>query len=234
MELAEHYNNLYNEAIKAIQANNNHIDDQINLAVDNRVGITLRIRPAELVAERISYFQDKLRQIEPSQYYYPDTDIHVTVMSIIACYNGFNLNQISINNYIELIKESIRDLPPFKISFRGVTASASCIMIQGFTDDETLNTMRNNIRIKFKNSDLQQSIDVRYAIQTAHSTVVRFPRQIVNTNQFIEVLENFREFDFGCFTADSMELVYNDWYHKNNIVKVLYKFRFESLKSNNI
>ena len=61
-----------------------------------------------------------------------------------------------------------------RLTYKGVTASPSCLMIQGFMNHESLNITRNNLRKKLKNTTLQQSIDKRYSIQTAHSTVCRF------------------------------------------------------------
>lgn len=85
-------------------------------------------------------------------------------MSIISCYDGFNLDTINLSKYISLIKKSLLNTSHIKIEFKGITASPSCLMIQGFMNDEGLNDMRNELRINFKNSDLQQSIDKRYAI----------------------------------------------------------------------
>jgi len=53
-------------------------------------------------------------------------------MSIISCYDGFELKNISIPNYIQIVEESIQDVGKFRIKFKGTTASTSTIMIQGF------------------------------------------------------------------------------------------------------
>lgn len=161
-------------------------------------------------------FLNELKVIEPLQYYYPNSDIHITVMSIISCYEGFTLDKISVEDYIKIIQESILDLGEIKIKFRGVTASPSAVMIQGFPADESLNTLRNKLRDNFKKSTLQQSIDSRYVIATAHSTVMRFQEKLQNPKKLITVAEQFRDYDFGEFIIDKVELVYNDWYQREN------------------
>lgn len=215
MNLQEHYNQLYTKSSEAILAGNYKLDSDLKNESDSRFGITVLIRPSEAVKANIQLFLAELKAIDPEQYYYADSDIHITVLSIISCYEGFALDQISVEDYIDIIQESINDLGEIKIRFRGVTASPSAIMIQGFPSDETLNTLRDKLRVNFKSSTLQQSIDSRYAISTAHSTVVRFQENLQNPERLMQIVENFRDFDFGEFTVENIELVYNDWYQRD-------------------
>jgi 2'-5' RNA ligase len=145
-------------------------------------------------------------------------------MAIISCYEGFTLDKISIEDYIKIIQESLINLGEIKIEFRGVTASPSALIIQGFPADESLNNLRNKLRENFKKSTLQQSIDSRYAISTAHSTVMRFQEKLQNPEKLIAVAEQFRDYNFGEFTVNKIELVYNDWYQRENNTVHLYDF----------
>ncbi|UAB83987.1 mutarotase [Zunongwangia sp. SCSIO 43204] len=225
MNLTEHYNELYESSIRMIENEDYKTDLLIDSPNDRRFGITLLIRPPENIKNRIQVFLKDLQQVDSSQYYYPSSDIHITVMSIISCYEGFQLDQILIPNYIDLIKESLSGIDRFEIKYKGITASDSGIMIQGFPENEILNKLRNNLRIKFKNSDLEQSIDKRYSIQTAHSTAVRFRRKLQNKNEFLKIIESYKNADFGSFEIKELELVFNDWYQRERNSKLLEKFR---------
>ncbi|GGW99959.1 2'-5' RNA ligase family protein [Salegentibacter mishustinae] len=225
MNLTEHYKKLYESSIINIENGDYRTDLLIDSPADRRFGITLLIRPPENVKNRIQLFLDELKQIDPSQYYYPNSDIHITVMSIISCYEGFRLDQISLPDYIDLIKESLSEIDRFEIKFKGITASDSGIMIQGFPQNDILNDLRNNLRTKFKNSDLEQSIDKRYSLQTAHSTVLRFRRKLQNKNKFLEIIEKYKNYDFESFEVKKLELVFNDWYQRKKNSKLLEKFR---------
>nr|WP_209309717.1 mutarotase [Tamlana crocina] len=165
-----------------------------------------------------------MRTIAPNQYYYPDSDIHITVMSIISCYDGFDLSRIDLSKYVDIIKKSIAKTSEIKIQFKGLTASPLCIMVQGFMANESLTEIRDHLRFHFKNSDLQHSLDQRYAIQTAHATIVRFSNKIVNKTAFLSTVEAFKNCNFGTFKVDQLELVFNDWYQKEQHVKTLYRF----------
>lgn len=191
---------------------------------DRRFGVTLLLRPSESVTSRIQTFLHQVKKIEPSQYYQPDSDLHITVMSIISCYEGFDLNSLDLERYYGLIEKSLDDTEPFQLSFKGITASPSCVMIQGFMKNDSLNRIRDNLRENFRNSSLEQSIDKRYAIRTAHSTVIRFTNPLNNQAALLSLLEEFRTFDFGSMTVNEMEFAYNDWCLRKERGKILKKF----------
>jgi len=222
--LTKHYNQLYENAIQQISADSYQVDKLIDSPKDKRFGVTLILRPSDAVKKEIQQFLRQVKQVEPMQYYYPNSDIHVTVMSIISCYNGFKLSQIRVEDYIEIIQQSIGDLGVFDVEFRGITASPSCLMIQGFFKDHTLNQFRDNLRKNFKKTDLEQSIDVRYSIQTAHSTVFRLRKQLSNKEEFLKIIDSYRDHYFGTFTVRALEFVYDDWYQRKEKVKTLYRF----------
>lgn len=224
MNLPEHYDTLYKNSIEKIRSGQYQLDPLIDAAEDNRYGITLLLRPDSQTKQQIQAFLSELNAIDPAQYYYPNSDIHVTVMSIISCYSGFELGQISVPDYVELIQKSIPAHSQIEICFKGITASPSCVMVQGFLTDDTLNSIRENLRTNFRNSDLEQSIDKRYTIQTAHATVARFREPLRNTSAYLQVLEKYRDHDFGTFTADALELVHNDWYQRERFVQPLHRF----------
>ncbi|WP_316849591.1 2'-5' RNA ligase family protein [Pedobacter agri] len=224
MNLTEHYDKLYTESAAKITAGNYEIDHLIDDEKDQRFGITLVIRPDQNTKMNIQRFLTEVKAIEPDQYYYQDSDIHITVMSIISCYAGFELKEINTETYIQLIAMALDKYRGFNTQFKGLTASTSCILLQGFFT-ETLNQIRDDLRAAFKNSTLQQSIDKRYTIQTAHATIMRFRDKLRNPARLLSLIEQYRDFDFGTFTVDQIELVYNDWYQRERFVESLHIFK---------
>lgn len=227
MNLKEHYNRLYLNSVEKIKNDHYSIDQLIDSSIDNRFGITLLIRPSLEVKNKIQTFLNELKKSNPNQYYYTNSDIHITVLSVISCFEGFDLKTISVPEYSKIIQKSIEDINSFDIHFQGITASNSAIMIQGFPDSNSLEQIRNNLRANFANSDLQKSIDKRYVIQTVHSTVVRFRDKILDKESLIQTLEKYQVFDFGKFKVAETELVYNDWYHRNHLVQKIHSFELK-------
>lgn len=225
MNLADHYYKLYNKAIQQITDKHWQLDPLIDTPNDDRFGLTLLFRPPEHIRKKIIQFEEQLKILEPEQYYYPETDLHVTVLSIVSCYSGFELAKIDKEKYSDTLKEALVNTPPFKITFRGVTASPACIMIQGFFHDNTLNQLRSNVRNAFSQRGLEQSMDQRYLLQAAHSTIVRFRKPLKKNKNLIQLLNESRTIDFGTFTVNEIELVFNDWYQRNEHVSRLSCFK---------
>jgi len=224
VNLKEHYSKLYSESINNISSNKYEIDKLIDSKFDQRFGITLLVRPSNEVKDKIQRLLSELKAVEPNQYYYPNSDIHITIMSIISCYESFDIDNIELPKYIELIKKCLAQNQNIEIQFKGLTASNSCIMLQGFMNNNLLNDIRNKLRVEFKNSELEQSLDKRYSIQTAHSTIVRFRKQLNQKDEFLKIVDKYVDHDFGTFDIKKIELVHNDWYQRNEFVKKLHEF----------
>ncbi|MBN2166601.1 MAG: mutarotase [Marinilabiliaceae bacterium] len=228
MNLEQHYKKLFSDSLMRFKENSYEIDKEIDSVDDNRYGITLVIRPSKNIICELETVIDQINQIEPNQYFYPKSDIHITVMSIISCYNGFSLSNILVEDYVNVIADCLSGTSSFNIEFNGLTASPSCVMVKGFFKNDSLNVIRNKLRDGFGNSILQQSLDKRYQIQTAHSTIVRLSEKLKNKDLFISALKKYENFYFGNFDVDAIDLVYNDWYQRKENVRVLHKFQLNS------
>ncbi len=111
------------------------VDPLIHSTQDTRRGITALAyldKNNKQVIDKISKFLTAVNKIEPEQYFYPRTDLHVTILSIISCIEGFTLSTINVDDYIKVFNHVMAECPPIAINFNGVTASESCIVIQGF------------------------------------------------------------------------------------------------------
>lgn len=219
------YQDLYNDSCQKIVNEDYSIDLNIDNLLDKRFGLTLIIKPQIEIQNSIQNFLKELKEIEPEQYYYSNSDLHVTLLSIISCYEGFNLADISVSEYARIISKSLESINEFEIEFKGITASDSAIMIQGYPNTEALNKIRENLRINFGESSLQKSIDSRYPLTTAHITVVRFRKKLNDVTQFINCIEKHKDYNFGISKVNTLELVYNDWYQREEIVQKLVEFK---------
>lgn len=207
-----------------IKSGNIEKDALIDDPADQRYGITLLTRPNAEVAHNIMGFLWQARQLEPEQYFYPQSDLHMTVLSIISCYAGFSLDQVDTKAYADKVQEALQDISAFDLEFRGITASASTVLIQGFPQDASLQLLRDRLREVFRSSDLQHSIDSRYKIVTAHSTVIRFRQPLRQSEQFWEFLEDHRHTDFGTFTISGLELLGNNWYQQKEKTQCIRRY----------
>ncbi len=221
----EWYDQTLEVGVAQLETGNYSVDPFLVSPEDSRYGITLLIRPNLSICSEIQDFLSALKTIDPNQYYYPDSDIHVTVLSIISCFEGFQLNQIQTKEYILRISKALKDLEPFDLEFKGVTLSSGAVMIRGHMLTEQLNQMRENLRNEFRNSSLLHSIDQRYAIFTAHSTVVRYRYPIENVPAWIHTIREYQNRYFGIQQVNQLELVFNDWYQRKDKVSLIKLFK---------
>ncbi|TXE05986.1 mutarotase [Gelidibacter salicanalis] len=224
MNLQEHYTQLYKASVHHIRSGAYEIDPNIHNDHDNRFGLSLIIKPPESVRNEIQKFLSDLKSVAPKQYFYPNTDIHITLLSIVSCYEGFDQISINVNDYINTINSSLVDVGEMQIICKGITASPSCVLIQGFPTDQSIQTLRDKIRSEIRSAHLKESMDARYLIQTAHATVFRFSDTLEHNDEFLSVLDSYRNHNFGSFKVDQLHLVYNDWYHREHRSETLYKF----------
>ena len=224
MDLEKHYNHLYTESIQKIESDSYSVDHLIDEENDKRFGLTLILRPNKSVRLKIQQFLEELNKIDAYHYIYKDAEMHVTVMAIISCQEGYTFHESSRKDYIEIIEQSLSNASPFQINFQGLTASPSCILVQGFPENHMLNQIRENLRQNFKSSFIEQTIDKRYTIQTAHSTILRLRDKISNKQAFMSKIKEYRNINFGSSEISTLELVYNDWYHRTEKVKSIHTF----------
>ena len=270
------------------------LQDQTSIEADARYGITLIIRPPPHLFTPIQSFLSVLRSVVPDQYFYPNEDLHMTLLSVIPCHVPFSLRQINVPDYVETIDSVLNSPSLFNvvsnhntassaervkkrvhIQLKGITASTSCVMIQGFVIEEpacnsdisqvsildaysatsvgaevshgsnddggnddslgsntrnVINDLRDSLRSTFQHNRpdlLLQPIDLRYTLTTAHFTVARLSRPFSSLKQahaYLDVLESYRNVDFGTFVVDTVDLVGNDWYMSNSKVALLHRF----------
>lgn len=207
------YDQLWKENFPLIQSNQIQVDPQLDdLAHDSRVGVTLLCRPDNHTASQIQHFLEESAHIEPDQHHYSKESFHTTVLSIITTGTDFNPEALNLQHYVSLIKEAIQEVPYFSIEYKGVTTSSGAVMIQGFPTNQTLESIRKNLRVVFKKSALLSTIDTRYVLHTAHITCIRFKSPLENSKQYATFLNQNRETFFEKSRITELELVLNDWF----------------------
>lgn len=218
------YDVLWSNSLPLFQQNRCETDPLIADPNDRRRGLTLRIRPNAYIISKIEQFTETLRTVAPNQYYPPTSDLHLTALTIVSCREGYCCDDDMGKAYADAIAECIRGLPPPHIEFHGITASPSCLLVQGFPQNDSLAALRKLLRERFKTSPLPNTIDSRYPARTAHITIMRFHESQDDLGGFVRFLTENIDYQFGIQEVDEMELVHNDWYHKKANTKIISTF----------
>lgn len=227
-ELQSFYDQMWEQAHAQFQSGHFNLDDTLDDPHDDRRGVSLIARPDAKLNQSIDDFMALAQALEPAQFYAPPLDRHITCMSIISCYSGFQLASIHPSDYQDLIQQALWEVPSFEVEVRGITASPSSILLQGFPQNHYLEQIRNNLRKYFKSSHLEQSIDQRYKIKTAHISLIRFRKPLKDSAAFINFLAQERHRYFGKFRINQLEFVYNDWFQRSEVVEKLATFDLQA------
>lgn len=209
------YNEMWDNAEQKINNHQYEIDSLIGSADDNRHGLTVLsyLKKTEGdVSSKIMAFIKELAALEPEQYYYPEDELHLTLLSVVSCIEGFNLSNVDIPAYTTLFTETINSVEPLDIQCYGITASPGCILIQGFPVDDQLQVLREKLRTAFQASSLHTTMDSRYKLTTAHSTIARFQAPLRDSKKLLNFLSDYRTYDFGTYRINQLDLVFNNWY----------------------
>jgi len=202
------YQKMWTDSFPKLKTGNIQMDEQIGNTNDTRRGITLLIRPKGNTLTKIKAFLKKTAILAPNQYFYPLTDLHLTTLSIFSCRSNFQLNEIDLPVYKQLIKSTLQPYSPFEIHYSGITVAPLGVVLKGYDKSGQLNNIRAALRSAFKAANLENTMDHRYTLEAAHSTLIRFKSRHQSTH-------------FGTIKVTAIELVYNDWYMSSNKVRQL-------------
>lgn len=214
MEISELYNSILRDGEFKIK----NKEEQIDYLIDSyKMGLILAIRPTEEVQENISKIQERIKSIEPNQYYYKKSEYHITLLDLIRARQDYVYTDDQIRIYDNIIKKSIIDTRPFKIRLKGLITSDGAIMVKGYYENE-MNSIRENLREYIENNAIKN--DEKYKTISSHITICRFKEKINNRSALLDFVKNYAEYDFGSFEVSIFELTYhNGYYSKKEVLK---------------
>jgi 2'-5' RNA ligase len=166
-----------------------------------------------------------LKRIAPDQYYYSPNQFHITVLTLFSATENFAPFFEKIPEYSKVFSSVLANKESFQITFKGITASRSAVMVQGFTQNAKLNQLRDQLREALQKRGLDEGLDTRYRMTTAHSTIMRFQTQPKNLQVLLDTLADFREYDFGQTSIKTLQWVKNDWYMSPENIDVLEEYQ---------
>ncbi len=225
-ETRQTYERLWDEAVAAVESGGLEFDRHLpGKSHDLRRGLSLALRPCREVRNLISQLLHELALVAPDQYFYRPEEFHVTVLSIIPGSESWRERIHLLADYQSIIAEVLSRHRKFSIAFQGVTASRGGVMIQGFPRDDSLTRIRDDLRETLRQNQLGGQLDVRYKINTAHITVMRFCHANLDGKKLLARLKAGRTTDFGETYVENLELILGDWYASANTAQTLSEYK---------
>jgi 2'-5' RNA ligase len=224
--LQNRYDEMWSSSIGNIRTGKVELDPVLSRGlVDHRRGMTLIARPSAMVRERVGALLRELRRLEPYQYYYTPSDLHITMLSLFTATVAPEPFFARTERYVSAADAALRIAGPILIEFAGLTVSPGAILVQGFIEDEALNDIRDNLRRELRVRGLAKSLDGRYRLETAHMTVVRFRAALRDGTKLAAALERLRSRQFGTTNIRNLSLTKNDWYMTRQVLETVKRYR---------
>ncbi|MEN7343916.1 MAG: 2'-5' RNA ligase family protein [Pseudomonadota bacterium] len=217
------YQRIWEKGSRSILNGETDVDPMIDNPDDRRRGVTLILRPDASTLAQFQSVVRELKAIEPDQYFYAHNEVHITVLSVVSCNVDYDASAAELQHYRDVTRSCLTDTQRFDLSFRGLTLSAGGVLAQGYDNSGALGALREQLRSAFQES-ASTSVDQRYVIKTAHSTLMRFRKPIDKPEALVDYVKHRRSTDFGTTRVTAAELVENDWYHADGQVQLLEGF----------
>lgn len=203
--LSNHYASILEKNRQIILDGGNGRFDYTDYVEEKIMSLVALIRLSPEVSSRIQSFEDRLKAIEHDMYFYSQEDYHITALDILKGERGRKIPQ-NIDEYVDATKACIRNIKPFEISFKGVSASDNAVMICGYYD-EALERLRELLRSELKQRDL--ILDERYRTFSSHVTIARLCSTYADPERFLSLISE--PLSFGTMTVRSLELCFHSW-----------------------
>jgi 2'-5' RNA ligase len=228
LEISGIYQRLWNEAVTAFERGEHQVDPHLSDKTnDKRRGVTLICRPLPFVRDAVADYASHLAKVCPGQYFYRPEELHITVLSIISGTELWEHEMPRFEACRPIIGEVLGRCRPFKIHFRGVTASPDSVLIQGFPADG-LAAIRDELRVAFIRGGFEDMPDRRYKAATAHMTAMRFSKRCPDLKPLLSLLKASREMDFGESEISTIQLILGDWFGSADRVQTLQEYRLSA------
>jgi 2'-5' RNA ligase len=130
-------------------------------------------------------------------------------------------------DYQAAVRAALEGTPPFAIDFTGVTVSPGAVLAQGYPRGPALEALRARLRAQLRARGLDDTLEQRYRIVTAHATLLRFVRPLADPAALAALLADVRPQPLGVLQARELELVVNDWHMSNGTLRLVERVALE-------
>lgn len=208
------YQEINDNGIQAISHHNESIDQYLSaVKQDSRRGLTLLVPIPAHIRRNIMFCRQKLQMVEPSQYYYPTADLHITAIDLLAARLRFSLSSSITKKYCDQLKEIASSIGLIHWQMKGLAISPEAVLVKGYYSSN-LTKLRNLIRRELPETGLD--LEERYPTFAGHITIARFSHPVTANQQLLTIIDELSDIDLGNFTSSYLDLVVHDWYNHNS------------------
>lgn len=173
-----------------------------------RWGVSAVLRPVGTVADALA---EAAREADSraggGHIVYAAGGLHVTVRSIEGYRSDVPRDDPRVAEYGRILRGAARDLGPVAIEFRGIVATPTAVLVQGFPVGEALAELREAMHDGLVGAGLPLGPEAAQRRETAHATLLMVTRRLPDPAAFAAYVDERRRVPFGTCTFDAVDLV---------------------------
>jgi hypothetical protein len=142
--------------------------------------------------------------------YYQPEDLHMTVRTLEPFRKLLSLDDDCLSRYNRAINGVCRLVPPFKIEYRGLTASGQSILVQGWPEGDRLMDLRIQLHYALADEGLAfpPEDEPRRIRRTAHTSICVLTGTLIAPQRLVDLITRRRHHIYGWTTVSQLEVVY--------------------------
>lgn len=172
---------------------------------DTRLCLTVLAFPPKEVLARIDQIQNRLREADEDQYYYPEHAIHITVKNIRVVADPPGYTDEDVAKVCDVAREVVKRHEPFSVHYETFLRAPTSISAAAYTDDHygdlVLDLINSLKEAGVPDNKKYISDDVFFI----NSSFVRYTKQ--PNEKFFEVLHELEAKDLGSFEVKDISVI---------------------------
>jgi 2'-5' RNA ligase len=174
---------------------------------EKQVFLTLVARPEASMLSRITEVQEELRRVDPQHYYYPASDIHMTILGCTEFVRDLeHVAEHDVQAVGGHCAEVLARYPSFVVRGTGLNVFPTTAFVQLLAEDDTLLRLRQDLasilQAKLAQNGWTRRVPPPYL---AYANIVRFTHD--ELRPMLEAVGRYRAHDFGRWLVTNAELV---------------------------
>ncbi len=170
-------------------------------------GLSAVLSPTGNIADTLVGVADELAvHTGRSQVVYDHTDLHTTLRSIE--FHQPTIATDKVQTYTDILHEVAQGYGPFSVSYRGLTATPTGVLAQGWPDDDSLQNLRLAFHRRLESYGLLSGPETIWLRVTAHASLVVFASSLLNPLSLVRYVEGNKHTNYGTAIYNSIDLVY--------------------------
>lgn len=201
------YQRMWNESKDQLRAGD--VDpDPVPDNNSRRWGVSIVIRPTEPVLSRLTEVAKEIEKFTGTeQIIYDQSNLHTTLRSIEFQRLEVDENDEKVKQYEEALKAVVERFGPIKITYRGLTANRSGVMVQGWPVDDTLQEVREAFHNELEKRGLLGGPEETAVRQTSHASLLVVTHPLANSEGLADYVQSNRDTDYGTCEINEIDLV---------------------------